>query len=192
MHVSDGSETIQVFLLDHEVRHLISRSVDSFFGHDDKDLQYPTILKEIEGKPLTLIGSLNKENLLSGSTIYYASDVIEDIETSPNSSALEKTEQNYILNNRIKEILLKMLVWCLRGSSVVFYRFDPGDRVLTSSRVWLTVKSMLRVCWIGFLLHYWRVGLGLFVHKRTKNGCGLFGLRILWGFRDNWNSHIEG
>ncbi|KAK1401619.1 hypothetical protein POM88_001224 [Heracleum sosnowskyi] len=80
MHVSDGSETIQVFLLDREVRRLISRSVDSFFGHDDK-------------------------------------------------------------NNWIKEII------------------------------------MLGVCWVGFLLHYWRVGLGLEVHKRTKNGSGLFGLR---------------
>ncbi|KAK1355407.1 hypothetical protein POM88_048663 [Heracleum sosnowskyi] len=99
MHVSDGSETIQVFLLDREVRRLISRSVDNFFGHDDKDLQYPTILKEIEGKSLTLTVSLNKENLLSGSTIYYASDVIEDIETSPNSPALEKTEQNYTLES---------------------------------------------------------------------------------------------
>ncbi|KAK1359991.1 hypothetical protein POM88_044465 [Heracleum sosnowskyi] len=99
VHISDGSETIQVFLLDREVRRLISRSVDSFFGHDDKELQYPTPLKDFEGKSLTLTVCLNKENLISGSTIYHASDVIEGIETSASSSVLDKTEQNYTLES---------------------------------------------------------------------------------------------
>lgn len=38
---------------------------------------------------------MNKENLVNGSKIYYALDVIEEIETAAICSALEKTEQSY-------------------------------------------------------------------------------------------------
>jgi hypothetical protein len=62
-----------------------------------KELQYLAPLKEVEGKSLTLTVCLNKENLIGGSTVYYASDVTEGIETSASCSALEKTEQNYTL-----------------------------------------------------------------------------------------------
>lgn len=49
----------------------------------------------MEEKSLTLTVCLNKENLVSGSTIYYVSDVIEGLETSASCSALDKTEQSF-------------------------------------------------------------------------------------------------
>lgn len=52
------------------------------FWQEGEPDQLPEKLKKITGKNLKLTISLNDKNLIHGNTVYFASDVVEDFQTS--------------------------------------------------------------------------------------------------------------
>lgn len=66
------------------MRRLTSINVNSLIGQNLKEGKrdkYPEKLKAIEGKNLTLTISLNEKNLVHGNTVYFATNVIEEVQT---------------------------------------------------------------------------------------------------------------
>ncbi|XP_074354066.1 uncharacterized protein LOC141692985 [Apium graveolens] len=75
-YVSDSTGTIQVIFFDREIRRLTSKNVNNI-QKDGSSIEYPELLKELEGKQLSVTICLNKNNLLDGHSIFFASDVAE-------------------------------------------------------------------------------------------------------------------
>lgn len=61
---------------------------------EGKGDQYPEKLKAITGKNLALTISLNEKNLEHGNTVYFASNVVEGVQTSETSTHEQKSEIN--------------------------------------------------------------------------------------------------
>ncbi|XP_074373644.1 uncharacterized protein LOC141713993 [Apium graveolens] len=79
-YVSDSTGTIQVIFFDREIRRLTSKNVNNIQTvkyNDVSSNEYPELLKELEGKQLSVTICLNKNNLLDGHSIFFASDVAE-------------------------------------------------------------------------------------------------------------------
>ncbi|KAL1813147.1 hypothetical protein ACET3Z_023212 [Daucus carota] len=102
MYVTDPTETIQVFMFDREVRRLISTTVNSLIGQnlkEGKGEHFPEKFKDIIGKTLKITLSLNTNNLIHGNTVYFASDVLEGVETTPNKNTISSSEINPMLQD---------------------------------------------------------------------------------------------
>ena len=68
---------------------------------EGKGEHFPEKFKDIIGKTLKITLSLNTNNLIHGNTVYFASDVLEGVETTPNKNTISSSEINPMVSVKI-------------------------------------------------------------------------------------------
>ncbi|KAK1396365.1 hypothetical protein POM88_006228 [Heracleum sosnowskyi] len=85
----DETEAFNIVLLDRAARRLIEKTATKLIAKgisDEIEKTYPTIVKEISGKDITVQIELNDDNILLNSTVYHATDAYQSIIDTPSKS----------------------------------------------------------------------------------------------------------